>query len=51
MIVRILEGADPAETPVEVQESLEFVVNPSAAERMGVTIPDEVLAKADRTVG
>lgn len=51
MIVRILEGADPAETPVEVQESLEFVVNPNAAKRMGVTIPDEVLAKADRTVG
>ena len=50
VIVQILEGADPAETPVQLQESLEFVVNPAAAERMGTTIPDEVLAKADDTV-
>lgn len=50
VIVSILEGADPAETRVQLQESLEFVVNPAAAERMGVTIPDEVLAEADETI-
>lgn len=50
MIVKILEGADPAEVPVELQESLELTVNAEAASRMGVEIPPEVLADADRTV-
>ena len=49
MVVKIIEGADPATTPVELQESLEFVVNPEAAKRMGVEIPADVVAKADRT--
>ena len=49
MIVRILEGADPAEIPVELQESLETVVNEEAAERMGVTIPQSVLDRAAGT--
>lgn len=49
MIARIIEGADPAETPVEFAETIELVVNPAAAQRMGVTIPDEVLAKAATT--
>lgn len=47
MVARIIEGADPATTPVELQESLEFVVNPEAAKRMGTTIPEDVVAKAD----
>ncbi|MHA6525592.1 ABC transporter substrate-binding protein [Tessaracoccus sp. G1721] len=49
IIARIIEGADPAGTPVELQESLQLVVNPAAAERMGHTIPDDVLAEADIT--
>ena len=49
MVVRIIEGADPAETAVELQKSLKLVVNPDAAERMGVTIPDAVLDRADET--
>lgn len=48
--VKILKGADPATTPVEIQESLEFTVNPEAAKRMGVEIPADVLADADHTV-
>lgn len=50
LLVKIIEGADVATTPVEIQESLEFTVNPEAAKRMGVEIPQETLAKADRTV-
>ncbi|MDO5678060.1 MAG: ABC transporter substrate-binding protein [Propionibacteriaceae bacterium] len=46
MIVEILKGAKPADTPVQLQESLETVVNPEAAERMGVTLPQSVLDKA-----
>ncbi len=47
MAVRILEGADPAATPVEVQTELALYLNTGAAERMGVTIPDDLLAEAD----
>ncbi len=50
IIVRILEGANPAEVPAEIQTSLELTVNPEAAKRMGVEIPADVLASADRTV-
>ena len=48
--MKILRGADPATTPVEIQESLEFTVNPEAAKRMGTEIPADVLAQADNTV-
>lgn len=48
MAVRILtEGGDPASMPVETQEELELVVNEEAAERMGVTIPQELLDEAN----
>ncbi|MBB1516619.1 ABC transporter substrate-binding protein [Tessaracoccus sp. MC1679] len=49
MIARIIEGADPAETPVELAEALDLVINPAAAERMGVTIPDDVAEDAATT--
>lgn len=45
--LRILfEGADPATTPVETQAEQDLAVNVDAAERMGLTIPDDVLARA-----
>lgn len=50
LLVKIIDGADVATTPVEIQESLEFTVNPEAAKRMGIVIPQEILAKADRIV-
>lgn len=47
MAVKILkDGADPANMPVETQNDLLFYVNTGAAERMGVTIPQELLDKA-----
>ena len=49
MIARIIEGADVSATPVELAETLELVVNPAAAERMGVTIPDDVVDDAATT--
>ena len=48
MALRILEGADPATTPVEISKEFAYVVNEGAAERMGITIPEEILAKADK---
>ncbi|EYT54801.1 sugar ABC transporter substrate-binding protein [Leucobacter sp. UCD-THU] len=51
MALRILEkGEDPADTPVEFATELAYVVNPGAAERMGVEIPQEILDQAT-TVG
>ncbi len=49
MIVGIIEGGDPASTPVEFAQTIELSVNPEAAERMGVTLPDDVLADAAYT--
>lgn len=46
MALRVLDGADPATTPVETPSELSYVVNPAAAERMGVEIPKEILDQA-----
>lgn len=47
MAVRILEdGADPATMPVETQSELLLYLNKGAAKRMGVTIPEDLLAEA-----
>ncbi|HLT85801.1 MAG TPA: ABC transporter substrate-binding protein [Phototrophicaceae bacterium] len=51
MAVRILQdGADPAEMPIEQQSEFLLIVNPAAAERMGVEIPAEVLDRADTVI-
>jgi len=48
MAVRILqEGADPAEMSIEEQSEFLLIVNPAAAERMGVEIPADLLERAD----
>lgn len=43
----LLDGADPATMPVEVSKEFSYVVNPAAAERMGVTIPAAILEQAE----
>jgi putative ABC transport system substrate-binding protein len=51
MAIRILEdGENPADMPVETLDTIEFILNPAAAERMGVTLSEELLAKADRLI-
>lgn len=51
MAIRILtEGANPAEMPVEFQKQAKLVINTAAAERMGVTLPQSLLDKADEKV-
>ena len=46
MAIEILEGADPAEMPVQTQDEFDLNVNPDAAERMGVEIPDDMMDRA-----
>ncbi|HEY8531877.1 MAG TPA: ABC transporter substrate-binding protein [Limnochorda sp.] len=45
---RVLKGADPAEIPIEYQANPRLVVNPAAAARMGVTLPQELLSQAEQ---
>jgi putative ABC transport system substrate-binding protein len=49
LALRILEGAQPAVTPVETQEKLQLHINVRAAKKMGVTIPADLLSRADKT--
>lgn len=48
---RILRGENPADIPVKKVEMTDLFLNPSAAERMGITIPQSVLDKATNIVG
>lgn len=45
---RILDGADPAVTPVEYQQELQLHINLPAAQKMGLTIPEAMVQKADK---
>ncbi len=47
---KILITAEPAELPVERPMKFEFVVNLKAAKRIGLTIPPNVLARADKVI-
>jgi putative ABC transport system substrate-binding protein len=47
----VLKGEKPGDIPVRTAQGTDLHVNPKAAQAMGVTIPEAVVARASKVIG
>ena len=50
LVDKIIKGMNPGDIPVEVDKYFEFTINLKVAKALGITIPPEVLYRADRII-
>lgn len=50
IVYKVLQGANPAETPVETLKDLELFINNKTAEKIGVKVPENMLKKAAKVI-